>query len=206
MATLIVSRTRMHGNHVCIGGFDLAAQRSIRLLNMQGYNQTQDSTYQIGEIWDLTYQTRFQCEAPHLEDVLVLRAVRQGSVPDLPGFIRANCPIIAGPLADTFGGRLQFTAAGSGYLARDGVLPDHSVCFWQAPTRLNRNDFNDKIRYDCRQHFQVRHISYVGFQDPLALIPAGSLLRLSLARWWKPNDAPVEDTEKCFLQLSGYYI
>lgn len=205
MSTLIVSRTRMHGNHVCIGGFDLVAQRSVRLLNAQGYNQSNDSPYQIGDLWNISYQIRPRCDAPHLEDVLVSRATKESSIADLPGFIRANCPIVVGPLASTFGGLLQFTAAGAGYLSREGGIPDYSVCFWQCASALNRNDFKDKVRYDCRQNFQIRHISYVGFQEPLDVIPAGTLLRLSLARWWKPNDAPPEDTEKCFLQLSGYY-
>ncbi|MEQ1748097.1 MAG: hypothetical protein ABL974_01645 [Prosthecobacter sp.] len=205
MATLIVSRTRMHGNHVCIGGFDLVARRSVRLLNAQGYNQANDSPYKIGDLWNVSYQARPRCDAPHLEDVLVSRAINEGSIDDLPAFIRANCPIVVGPLADTFGGMLQFTAAGSGYLSRGVALPDHSVCFWQSAFALSRNDFNDKVRYDCRQNVQTRHIPYVGFQEPLAVIPAGTLLRLSLARWWKPKDAPPEDTEKCFLQLSGYY-
>jgi hypothetical protein len=196
----------MHGNYVCIGGFDLVARRSVRLLNFQGYNQADDSPYQIGDLWNVTYQPRPRCDAPHLEDVLVSRAVKKGSVADLADFIRANCPIVVGSLANTFAGRLQFTAAGSGYLPRIGDLPDHSVCFCQSASPLNRNDFNEKVRYDCRQSFQIRHISYVGFQEPLAVIPAGALLRLSLARWWKPNDAPPEDTEKCFLQLSGYYV
>jgi hypothetical protein len=47
-------------------------------------------------------------------------------------------------------------------------------------------------------------ISYVGSVDPLDTIEPGSLIRLSLAHWWKPEDS--DDEERCYLQLSGCLI
>ncbi|MFH1320564.1 MAG: hypothetical protein ABII90_07920 [Bacteroidota bacterium] len=62
-----------------------------------------------------------------------------------------------------------------------------------------RKDYNDKVRYSYP--IRWRNISYVGFQNPVDKIPAGTLVRISLARWWSPN----EDEERCYLQLSGWY-
>jgi hypothetical protein len=43
---------------------------------------------------------------------------------------------------------------------------------------------------------------YVGLEDATAQeIPQGTLLRLSLANWWAPEDSDYE--ERCYLQLSG---
>ena len=46
-------------------------------------------------------------------------------------------------------------------------------------------------------------IKYVGLQPTEDIIPKGTLLRVSLARWWSPNDVEVEN--RCYLQLSGWY-
>ena len=45
---------------------------------------------------------------------------------------------------------------------------------------------------------------YVGFADPIERIPKGALVRVSLARWWRPDDAP-DMEERCYLQLSGWF-
>ncbi len=205
MAVLIVSKTRMHGEHVCVGGFDLGTGQNVRLLTAQGYNQSTTTAYQIGEIWNLTYRPRVGCEPPHVEDVLVTSSSRVGVQPNLTEFLRKNCPVVAGPLNNSFGGHLRYTGAGSAFISRSSEIPEGSVCFWETNEQLRRDDFDAKVRYAFRQGFAVRHISYVGFQDPLAEIPRGSLVRLSMARWWKPKDAPAEEPEKCYLQLSGYY-
>jgi hypothetical protein len=206
MPVIIVSKTRMHGDHVCVGGYDLETRQNIRLLNAQGYNQLTTTQYQIGEIWSLGYQRRTGCEPPHVEDVLVASSSRMGAEPDLAGFIRANCPVVVGPLEGAFDGCLQYTGAGSAFISRDAEIPSGSVCFWEANTPLNRDDYNDKVRYAFRQGFAGRHVSFVGFQDPADYIPQGALIRLSLARWWKPNDAPATEPDKCFLQFSGCYL
>jgi len=195
----------MHGDHVCVGGFDLEAGRNVRLLTAQGYNQPTTTTYQIGEIWSVVYRPRAGCEPPHVEDVLVTSSSRVAVQAELATFIRTNCPIVKGSLHNVFGGHLQYTGAGSAFISRGAGVPDGSVCFWETNERLRRDDFDTKVRYTFRQGFANRHISFVGFQEPVDVIPQGTLVRLSMARWWKPKDAPTEEPEKCFLQLSGYY-
>lgn len=48
-------------------------------------------------------------------------------------------------------------------------------------------------------------IPYVGFEPAVDLIPKGTLVRVSLARWWRPHDSPPDMEERCYLQLSGWY-
>ena len=43
----------------------------------------------------------------------------------------------------------------------------------------------------------------MGFAPKINKIPAGTLIRISLARWWKPDDVDIE--HRCYLQLSGWY-
>ena len=107
MPVLIVSKTRMHGDHVCVGGFDLDTHRNVRLLNAQGYNQPANTPYQIGEVWDLVYRPRAGCEPPHIEDVLVTSSRRVGNQPNLADYIRKNCLTVTGPLNTAFGGRSE---------------------------------------------------------------------------------------------------
>ena len=50
-----------------------------------------------------------------------------------------------------------------------------------------------------------RHMSYVGTQAPIEVIEKGRLVRVSLACWWKPQDADPDFEERCYAQLSGWY-
>jgi hypothetical protein len=40
--------------------------------------------------------------------------------------------------------------------------------------------------------------------DPIALVPKGALIRFSLARW--KAFPPLVDEQRCYLQLSGWYL
>jgi ATP-dependent DNA helicase RecQ len=45
----------------------------------------------------------------------------------------------------------------------------------------------------------------VGFQEPIERIASGTIVRVSLAHWWRPKDRP-EDELRCHVQLSGWLI
>ena len=91
------------------------------------------------------------------------------------------------------------------YISKEDV-PAYSTCFWINDKRL--------LGYESRGRWQYRYnnmsnmygytISYVGAGEPLDTIEEGSLIRLSLAHWWKPEDS--DDEERCYLQLSGCLI
>ena len=47
-----------------------------------------------------------------------------------------------------------------------------------------------------------RSIKFKGIEDSVNRIPAGTLIRVSLARWKSFNEG---EDPKCWLQLSGWY-
>jgi hypothetical protein len=69
---LIVSKTRMRGDHVCVGGHNLdESMRSIRLLQADGTNMSAGTGFEIGQVWDLDYEPATDIRPPHVEDVFV---------------------------------------------------------------------------------------------------------------------------------------
>lgn len=84
-------------------------------------------------------------------------------------------------------------------------VPNHSTCFWICDQDIVRKNHQGKIKFHYKDdnHIWGYNISYVGLEDdPVDIIPQGSLIRLSLAHWWSPGDTE----ERCYLQLSGYFL
>ena len=50
-----------------------------------------------------------------------------------------------------------------------------------------------------------RTLTFVGFQEPIETIPAGALVRVSLAHWWRPEDDQTGEL-RCYVQLSGWFL
>jgi hypothetical protein len=75
---------------------------------------------------------------------------------------------------------------------------------WVSDKELTLNEdgkcYNDS---STSAFIQTKRIPYVGFAPKTNVIPRGILLRISLARWWKPEDSEI--SERCYLQLSGWY-
>ena len=63
---------------------------------------------------------------------------------------------------------------------------------------------NYQIQYliDVRSQPYSRYVPHFSKAEPISEIPSGTLLRVSLARWWKKYE---EEEKKCYLQLSGWY-
>jgi 1-acyl-sn-glycerol-3-phosphate acyltransferase len=79
---------------------------------------------------------------------------------------------------------------------------DHSVCFWELEKDLLLYfSKKNKIRYRYDDNEFYINIPFVGYQPPIPFIPAGTVVRLSLARWW----AGTGEEPRCYLQLSGWY-
>lgn len=68
---LIVAKTRMGANYVCVGGLNIDTNESIRLLGPDGWNQPANTPYDVGQVWDIKYLKSQNCTPPHNEDVLV---------------------------------------------------------------------------------------------------------------------------------------
>jgi hypothetical protein len=129
-------------------------------------------------------------------------AKRIAPMADFLGFIvRAGRPHVGEP-TDLFGGMLQFRNTGSAYLPMVNPLPAWSVEFWVLPRPLTHSAFENKHRYRMAGHPGLV-VTYVGHETPVLTIPAGTIVRLSLARWWTNPNAP-EEGPGCALQLSGW--
>ena len=212
---IIVSRTRMAAECVCVGGVDIDNHRSLRLLDASGHHETADACpYQIWDIWNIDYYITHKRPNPHTEDANVTRREKAEKV-DVPkmtvnrfaSFLESsNIPLFRGSLFTVFDGKLKLTDADKMYISKEDV-PTYSTCFWVNDKRL-LGYTNDRGRWQYRYNdLSNRYgytISYVGSAEPPADIEAGSLIRLSLAHWWKPEDS--NDEERCYLQLSGCLI
>jgi len=199
MEVLIVSRTRMR-NGVCCGGIDLTTGEMIRLHDHWGRNLTPEAPFQIRQVYNLDYrQALYARPIPHVEDKEVMpgyQLVKEFSVSEFVAEIDRLVNIPYGGIESIFEGKLRHSSY-STYISPEDI-PSFSVCFWRPNIQLIKSEFLGKTRY----WFGNNVISYVGFQDPLNVIPEGTLLRMSLANWWSPDSI----TEKrCYLQLSGWF-
>lgn len=207
MDVLIVSKTKMqHG--VCVGGVT-ANGNFVRLLDEHGHHPDDSTNYEIRQVWDITYRKPNNPRSlPHSEDVCViskrLKVTLNEGIAMITFLDKRKVNIYQGSISNLFEGKLQYTQNGAGFINRDNI-PKNSVCFWIADKDITRSDYNDKIRYnyDDGSRRWGYNISYVGFSAPVENIPQGTLIRMSLAHWWCPDDSDVED--RCYLQLSGWY-
>jgi hypothetical protein len=175
----------------------------VRLVQPDGSDCPPGAAYQVGDLWDLDFQVPGDLLPPHLEDVIVESAQPAGRVEDLREFLFQRVTPWQGPPEVLFDGLLQPTDTGSGYIARTTGIPSGSVGFWLPDEPLVRLTEGSTVRYRYPGVYGVRSLTYVGLEPPPEALPAGILLRVSLARWWKNPDAPGAEA-RCYLQLSGW--
>lgn len=201
---LILSKTQMNNGQVCVGGLTLKG-RYVRLLDEQGNNQPQNTDLAPKQAWEIEFDERPNNVPPHVEDILVHNRIRKGSIKDeitIKDFIeKRNIPIWRGHPDELFDKLIQWTQSGSGYIDKEGGVPKHSVGFWISDRDLKRKEYNG-IRYQYPSSVGWRSIKFKGLENPVETIPAGTLLRVSLARWKAFNEG---EQQKCWLQLSGWY-
>lgn len=196
---VIVSRTRMKSG-VCCGGLNADTGEFVRIHNDRGGHLSADAPFQIGEVYDMEYREAWNRRpAPHIEDKQVMAYCYRQTLaePQLIQLIDRIAPVATGGLDSLFEGCLDISSSYAPFVCQPRV-PHHSVCFWRPDAPLQRIEFMGKTKFA----FQSRLIPFVGFQPLITHIPAGSLLRLSLAHWWAPHDS---DAKRCYLQLSGWY-
>lgn len=201
---LILSKTQMNNNQVCVGGLTLQG-RYVRLLDEQGNNQPENTDLEPKQAWEIEFELRPNSIPPHVEDILVRNRTRKGSLKDeitIKDFIeKRNIPIWRGHPDELFDKLIQWTPSGSGFIDKTGGIPEHSVGFWVSDRELKRKDYKG-IRYQYPSSIGWRSIKFKGLENPVDTIPAGTLLRVSLARWKAFNE---DEEPKCWLQLSGWY-
>lgn len=208
MEVLIVSKTKMqHG--VCIGAVSVENGSFFRLFDENGYHPSESTHLDTGQIWDITYKMPIDPRPlPHSEDICVISKKFKSYLDEETKMLdllkSMNVPIYYGSIESLFESKLRFTESGTGYINEEAV-PKNSVCFWVLDRDLNKKEFNFKTRYNYNNGSRRwgYTIAYVGIKKPVDKIPKGTLVRMSLAHWWAPDEC--EGEERCFLQLSGWY-
>lgn len=194
---LIVARTQMGQQRICVGAYDLDRRANIRLLTASGENQTSAFPGHVGDAYVARYSKK-AITPPHTEDV----CLQQYEAVTNPSEVRRNfvqlVNVIDGPLNACFSGMLV-SPAGSAMGIGRSAIPDHSVCLWRCDRPLELGSFR---KYQYRSGNLFAQIKYVGIPDPIPRIAARTVLRLSLSRWWRAEEA---FDEYCWLQLSGWY-
>ena len=204
MMVLVVARTRMGGDRVCVGGLALEDGSSVRLLGSDGRNLLEDHPIRPGAIWDIAYVPHAQVESPHVEDVIVSRGKEVETVGDLKARILGLIEPWAGPVESIFEGLLTTTESGRSYLAPNGQMPSCSTGFWVADRDARLSQFQDHgLSYWFPDGQEIRSVKYVGMDDPIDIISTGSIVRFSLSRWGE--FPPGVGERRCYLQLSAWY-
>lgn len=196
---LILGRTRMGQSHHCVGGFDLTQRTAVRLLTRRGEQQPPTTQLAVDEVWEVTYVQAPKMEAPHTEDVWVQSATRVEGATATVADVLPDMHCWSGDPDDLFDGRLGWTWNGSGYISQTTGVPDYSVGFWHPARALVKEKDSSKYLYDG----SGSHLPYVGVAPLAQRIEARTLVRVSLARWWRPDNSDVE--LRCYLQLSGSF-
>lgn len=201
---LILSKTQMNDNRVCVGGLTYSG-KFVRLLDSYGNNLPEDTKFAPRQVWEIDYIPKADIVPPHNEDVFIKNWEKKGKLNDkitVKQFIeKREVKIWRGHPDELFDRLIQWTHNGSGFIDKHGGIPNNSVGFWISDKDLKRQDYYG-IRYNYPTANERRKIKFKGFIEPVDIIPSGTLLRVSLARWHSFEE---EETPKCWLQLSGWY-
>lgn len=205
MDVIIVSKTHM-SNAACVGAIS-GNGKFVRLLDENGYNQDIGTSLKIGDVWTINYQERPNKTTPHIEDILVSNMTFKFSFNSIREMItylkeKLKIKIWRGSPDILFDGKLNWTNSGSGYINKENGICENSVGFWISDRDLTKRIFYEKTRYNYPNINGWRSLPYVGYGTEVDIIPAGTLIRISLARWWDTNGTT---EERCSLQLSGWY-
>ena len=202
MEVLIVAKTFMK-SAFCVGAYDLKTKMNIRLLTSSEENQPLDSKFEIGHIWDIDYLPRPNRIKPHVEDVLVQKARYVRVQTRLNEYLIKTVNIWEGGPEIIFNGKIKFPNGQSGFLEQKFSEIKQSVGFWLPDKDLELTVLDDHKHYFYFGEEQVFAFPYVGSNKVIDKITKGTLIRVSLARWWSPNID--RQQKRCYCQLSGWY-
>ena len=206
MRVLIVAKTRM-GAGACIGAITEKGE-SVRLVpyNADPHDGA-NNEYNVGDIWKISAEPETSLIPPHNENIVVhkkSRIHRTKDTRDLISAIELLMPPKPGDPRQLYEGLLQTTSNGSLYIAAGNEVPAYSTLFWRPDQPLTRDTEGRRIRYRYPTENGGCTLTFVGFQEPLEIIPAGTLLRVSLAHRWRPKDQP-DAEERHYVQISGWF-
>ena len=210
---LLTARTRMNDNEICLGGLDLDANRCVRLFATRGEYFRPSAPFQVGHLYSVEYRPDRTYTLPHGEDVEVIRFTSMGPVDSPRATVlerKAELPFWEGGLEALFDGRLSLSPdngqrqhASAAYVFEGDPLPAQSLGYWlpdrdlRVVTAKGKRDAYYLDPTGVTPSWRLRHN---GLHPLPPVIPSGSLLSVSLARWWLP-DNDRDPRRRCTLQL-----
>ncbi len=207
MRVLIVAKTRM-GSGACIGGITEIGE-SVRLIPLNADpHDGANREYEIGDIWEITGEPETSLIPPHNENFVVhsqLRLYRTEDTRELIGAIELLMPSKTGNPLKLYEGLLKITDSGSLYLPPGSDVLPYSTMFWRTDKELILETDKKKLRYRYPTENGGCTLTFVGYQDPPRAIPKGTLLRVSLAHWWRPDNTSHVEL-RCYVQISGWFF
>ncbi|MEZ4866361.1 MAG: DNA helicase RecQ [Caldilineaceae bacterium] len=204
MKVVIVAKTRK-GVGACIGAITFEG-KSVRLIAAdEGRNEQSGLEYNVGDVWEVQGAPATSTLAPHVEDWIVRTKTHLPLRVDPISFVELYMKPKVGDTTLLYDGFMQATNGGALYLAQGTGIPSHSTTFWRPDRPLQIDLEGKRIRYRYPTPDGGRTLTFVGFQEPLAEIPVGALLRVSLSRWWRPDERPEQEL-RCHVQLSGWFL
>ena len=203
MKVVIVAKTRM-GSGACVGGLTFDG-RSLRLLAAdRETNENFNMEYQVGDVWEIEICEDKQIIPPHNENVIVQHKSYSGTIMRMEKFVEQHMPPTRGGLEVIFDGLTNGTGSGGLYISERTGIPNQSTMFWLPDKPLQRDAGQKRIRYRYPTEDGGRTLTFVGFQEPVPEIPAGALVRVSLAHWWRPQENTDREL-RCYVQISGWF-
>ena len=204
MKVLIVAKTRMGGG-ACIGAITEEGE-SVRLIPFNDDpHDGANREYEIGDIWEISAAPVTNLIPPHIENIVVYEKRHLLTTRELEGAIELLMPPNVGDPTVLYEALLQSTESGALYIAQQSGVPPYSTTFWRPDQPLIRDTEGKRVRYRYPTVNGDLTLTFAGFQEPFEVIPAGTLIRVSLAHWWRPEDTP-DAEECCYAQLSGWFL
>lgn len=204
MRVVIVAKTRQGGS-ACIGGITLDG-RSVRLIAAEAAsNERANLVYRVGDVWEIEAEPAPEVTPPHVENVVVRARKPLPRLAGLIPFVERTMPPHVGSWEGLYEGMLESHDSGALFLSGRRGMPAFSTMFWRPDRPLTRIVGGKRVRYRYPTSDGGRSLVFVGFQEPLDVIPAGTLLRVSLAHWWRPAERP-DSEARCYVQLSGWLL
>ena len=198
------------GSGACIGAITETG-KSVRLVPFNADPHAgANREYEVGDIWEITAKPVPETSLipPHNENIVVHEKQRPHTTKDTKDLVSAIELLMPPKLGDPrelYEGLLKTTENGSLYVPPGDDVPSYSTTFWRTDKPLVLDRDLRKLRYRYPTENDSYTLTFVGFQRPLETIPAGTLLRVSLAHWWKPRNTPNVE-ERCYVQLSGWFL
>lgn len=203
---VILSKTKMSGDNICVGAYDIDNDTMIRLLDFKARTLDETAPYEIGEFYHIKYAQRYQRTPPHVEDVAVYeheQRIPQGYIDNCGEnwfyvIIHELCEMDSS-LSSIFSGKLLWEN-NKGYTLENDP-PDHSVCIVSFPFNLKKN--GEYYPYMDGSGKMIKYVGKKEIRELPSIIPKNTPIRLSLARPWDKNG---DGNKRCYMQLSGAYL